>query len=370
MPPLSRRDLQLHANALATDPPSEHGALLTNKSSGSTGTPVVVQGSVFDAWVFKSLNLRHYLWHPHDFAGRFVSIRHVDAGEANYPTGASYSRWGDTATFPFATGPSAALSIGASISQQAEWLARQDPDYLLSYPSNLLGLARHCRRERITLPHLEFVETMGEVVNADVREAVRDAWDAPLIDIYSAQEVGVVADQCPDNDHYHVPAETILVEVIDEAGEPCAPGQVGRVLVTPLFNYAMPLLRYELGDYAEVGPPCPCGRGLPVLTRILGRERNALLVAPTGERYWPAFGSRKFSEIAPIVQHQFVQKDAERIEARLVTERPLTLAEETTLRQHVLAKLPWPFQISFVYTDRIARNAGGKFENFISELNG
>ena len=114
----------------------------------------------------------------------------------------------------------------------------------------------------------------------------------------------------------------MLVEVIDAAGQPCAPGQVGRVVVTPLFNYAMPLLRYELGDYAEVGPPCPCGRGLPVLTRILGRERNALLVAPTGERYWPAFGSRKFTEIAPIVQHQFVQKDAEWIEARLVTERP------------------------------------------------
>ena len=370
-PVLTRRDLQRHASEMtSTDLPPEHGAVLTNKSSGSTGAPVAVQGSVFDAWVFKSLNLRHYLWHPHDFAGRFVSIRHVDGGQAEYPSGAADSRWGDTATFPFETGPSAALSISASISEQAEWLVRQDPDYLLSYPSNLLGLARYCKQLGISLPHLELVETMGEVVNTDVRDAVRDAWDASLIDIYSAQEVGVIADQCPQNEHYHTSAETILVEVIDAAGQPCSIGQVGRVLVTPLFNYAMPLLRYELGDYAEVGPPCPCGRGLPVLKRILGRERNALLVAPSGERYWPAFGSRKFTDIAPIVQHQFVQKDAEWIEARLVTERPLTPAEETALRQHVLAKLPWPFRLSFVYTDRIARNAGGKFENFISEMNG
>ena len=65
------------------------------------------------------------------------------------------------------------------------------------------------------------------------------------------------------------------------------------------------------------GADCRC------LKRILGRERNALLVAPTGERYWPAFGSRTFTSIAPIVQHQFVQKDAEWIEGRLVTERPI-----------------------------------------------
>jgi phenylacetate-CoA ligase len=369
LPSLARRDLQQAGDQLASVAlPGEHGAVLTSKSSGSTGTPVAVQGTVLDAWVFKSLNLRHCLWHPHDFTGRFVSIRHVGKEEADYPAGATYDRWGDTATFPFATGPAAALSISASISEQAEWLSRQDPDYLLSYPSNLLELARHCKRHGISLPRLEHVSTFGEVVNADVRDAVREAWDAPLIDIYSAQEVGVIADQCPDHEHYHVPAETMLVEVVDAAGEPCAPGQVGRVLVTPLFNYAMPLLRYEVGDYAEVGPPCPCGRGLPVLKRILGRERNALLVAPTGERYWPAFGSRKFTSIAPIVQHQFVQKDVEWIEGRLVTERPLTPDEEAQLRAHIQSRLPWPFRITFAYCDDIPRNAGGKFENFVSEL--
>lgn len=369
LPALTRRDLQRAGDGLASvATPSEHGAILTNTSSGSTGAPVTVQGTTFDAWVFKSLNLRHCLWHPHDFAGRFVSIRHVGKEKADYPAGATYQRWADMATFPFATGPAAALSIRASISEQAEWLVRQDPDYLLSYPSNLLGLARHCERHGIVLPHLEHVVTFGEVVNSEVRDAVLQAWDAPLIDIFSAQEVGMIADQCPDHEHYHVQGETMLVEVVDALGESCAPGQVGRVLVTPLFNYAMPLLRYELGDYAEVGRHCPCGRGLPVLTRILGRERNALLVAPTGERYWPAFGSRKFTSIAPIVQHQFVQKDTDWIEGRLVTERPLSADEEAQLRSHIQSRLPWPFRITFAYRDDIPRNAGGKFENFISEL--
>ena len=180
LPILSRKDAQQAGDQLASSSvPAEHGPILTNTSSGSTGAPVSVQGTTFDAWIFKALNLRHFLWHPHDFTGKFVAIRHVGKHEADYPAGARHERWGDSATFPFATGPATTLSISASISEQAQWLARQDPDYLLSYPSNLLALARYCKQRQIALPHLEQVETMGEVVNADVREAVRDAWDAP-----------------------------------------------------------------------------------------------------------------------------------------------------------------------------------------------
>jgi phenylacetate-coenzyme A ligase PaaK-like adenylate-forming protein len=65
------------------------------------------------------------------------------------------------------------------------------------------------------------------------------------------------------------------VEVLDEEGRPCAPGETGRVVATSLNNFAMPLIRYETGDTAEVGAPCPCGRGLPVLTRIMGRDLPA-----------------------------------------------------------------------------------------------
>jgi len=369
LPVLTRKDLQQSEAELASSAvPREHGELLTTKTSGSTGMPVTVRGTVFDAWVFKAITLRHYLWHPHDFTGKFVSIRRSE--DADYPEGRAQPRWGDTATFPFVTGPAATLSISASISQQAEWLERQDPDYLLTYPSNLLFLAAHCRSHGIALPHLEHVTTIGEVLNHEAREACRKAWDAPVIDVYSAQEVGAIAYKCPEHEHFHVQAESILVEVIDAAGAPCAPGQIGRAVVTPLYNYAMPLLRYELGDYAEVGEPCSCGRGLPVLKRILGRERNSLLVTPTGERYWPAFGSRKFTQIAPVVQHQFVQKQRDWIEGRLVTRRPLTAAEEDALRAHVLSRLPWRFRLTFSYCDEIPRNAGGKFENFVSEVTG
>jgi len=369
LPPLTRRDIQRAGDELSSRKvPSGHGKVLTTKTSGSTGTPVSVRGTVFDAMVGKAIALRHFLWHPHDFSGKLASIRRVKGERYEYPHGLKQSRWDDTATFPFMTGPAVTLSISASIAEQAEWLARQDPDYLLTYPSNLRFLAEHCRTHGIMLPHLEHVITMGEVLNPETRQECTRAWDAPVIDVYSAQEVGIIALQCPTSESYHVQSERIFVEVVDHEGAPCGPGQTGHVLVTPLYNYAMPLLRYELGDYAEVGDPCPCGRGLPVLSRILGRERNALLVAPTGERYWPAFGSRKLTELAPIVQHQFVQKSLEQIEARLVTERPLTPSEERSLRIYIETSLPHPFAVTFAYCDDIPRNASGKFENFVCEV--
>ncbi len=369
LPALTRRDIQRAAAELSsTKVPASHGKAITTKTSGSTGTPVTVRGTIFDAMVGEAITLRHYLWHPHDFSAKLVSIRRVRGQYYEYPHGLSRPRWGDTGTFPFLTGPSATLSISASIAQQAEWLVRQDPDYLMTYPSNLRFLAAHCREHGIALPHLEHVITMGEVLGPEVRQECSRAWDAPVIDVYSAQEVGVIALQCPASERYHVQAERILVEVVDEQGAPCGPGDTGRVLVTPLHNYAMPLLRYELGDYAEVGEPCSCGRSLPVLSRILGRERNALLVARTGERYWPAFGSHRLTELAPIVQHQFVQKSLDRIEARLVTERPLTQAEERSLRIYIETSLPHRFTVSLRYCDEIRRNAAGKFENFVCEV--
>src|SRR3546814_9612839 len=101
----------------------------------------------------------------------------------------------------------------------------------------------------------------------------------------------------------------------------------------------MPLLRYEIGDFATVGAASPCGRGLPVLDRILGRVRN-MLVTPDGQRIWPAFGTQTLVKVAPIRQYQFVQLDRTTIEARFVPWRPIAAEEEQALLAHVRSNMP------------------------------
>ena len=141
--------------------------------------------------------------------------------------------------------------------------------------------------------------------------------------MYSTQEVGYITLQCPKSEHHHVQAEGVFIEILDDNGSPCRPGEMGKVIATPLHNLAMPLIRYDVGDYAEFGEPCPCGRGLPVLRRIMGRSRN-LLRLPSGERIFPYFHDGLFREIAPVRQFQVVQIHPQRFDVRLVTERPLT----------------------------------------------
>jgi phenylacetate-CoA ligase len=162
-----------------------------------------------------------------------------------------------------------------------------------------------------------------------------------------------------------VQSESVKVEVLDDAGRPCAPGAIGRVVVSSLHNFAMPILRYKLGDYAEAGAPCPCGRGLPTLARILGRSRN-MLVLPSGERYWPLSGAFEFRDIAPIRRSQMVQLDLERIEMRMVADRPVTPDEERRLAGVVRRWVGHPFEVQFKYLDAFPASASGKFEDFIS----
>jgi phenylacetate-CoA ligase len=162
-----------------------------------------------------------------------------------------------------------------------------------------------------------------------------------------------------------------LVEVLDDEGQPCKPGEVGRVIVSSLNNFAMPLIRYDIGDYAEVGQPCACGRGLPVLKRILGRQRN-MFTLPSGETRWPMIDARDiaavFDEVPPITKFQLIQKSIDELEARLVTVRPLSELEEETLRGYVQQGLGHAFRVLFNYVDDIPRSPRGKFEEFRSEV--
>jgi phenylacetate-CoA ligase len=144
-------------------------------------------------------------------------------------------------------------------------------------------------------------------------------------------------------------------------------GEIGQVVVTALHNFAMPLLRYALGDFAELGAECECGRRLPVIERIRGRVRN-MLTLPNGDRVWPLFGTNAISRVAPVRQFRLVQKSLRELVLELSVARPLDPGEERLLRELVLGTLGHPFELDLVYLPTILRAESGKFEEFRSEL--
>ncbi len=369
IPLLTRADIQRASAALMSNaPPPSHGGHHVAQTSGSTGEPVKVTKTQVCQYFWQLCTLRNHFWHRRDFQGRFAAIRVFAAGAAA-PDGETFSGWSRATSRLFSSGQSMRLDLRTDIAVQARWLERHNPKYLLTFPSNLHGLIEYFEHADVRLPALSEVIMVGEIVSPALRADCRRVLGVPLTDTYSSEEFGYLALQCPDHAHYHVQSENVLVEVLDDDGRPCAPGAVGRLVVSSLHNFAMPLIRYEIGDLAEVGEPCACGRGLPVLKRIIGRVRN-LVRLPTGERRLPIVGYRGFRDIAPVRQYQFIQRTLEQIEVRLAVERPLTGDEEARLRVHIQQSLDYPFLIAFVYMPTIPRTKAGKFEEFMCAIPG
>lgn len=358
LPLLTRRDVQRQgAGLLSQILPPGHGQMVEHKTSGSAGEPLRVYGTQLDTMFWLAQTLRDHLWHRRHFAGKLCAIR-------SRVNDCEQAGWGPATDAIFDTGPSAILNIRTDPARQLEWLQQHNPDYLLSHPTNLRELARLSLRGGVKLPRLREVRTFGETLPQDLRALCREAWDSRVADVYSAEEVGYIALQCPEHEHYHLQSEHLLVEVLDDAGRPCTAGAIGRVVVTTLHNFAMPLIRYALNDYAEVGPPCDCGRGLPVLTRILGRSRN-MLELPDGRRYWPSFPIMRFSA-ASIRQLQIVQRTRDTVEARFVAERALSPDEESTLIAAIHDALGYPFAVTLTPVSEITRSSGMKLEDIVS----
>jgi phenylacetate-CoA ligase len=372
IPLMRRADLQSRrAEIDCTWLPPEHGETTLAQSTGSTGEPVAVRRSGLNGLIWMAMTLREHLWQRRDFWCSLAVIRAKLAEEDTARRGVSSIDWGAPVNHLFASGPCYGLNLQTDVVRQAEWLRGIKPDYLLTYPNNLaalLDLAEGDPADLAGLARLKQVRTVGETLHDSLRERCRRVLGVGIADLYSTQEVGVIAIECPQGGGYHVMSEGLILELLRDDDQPCAAGETGRVVVTDLHNFATPLIRYDLRDLAEAGGPCACGRGLPKIRRILGRQRN-LLRLPDGQRFWPVVGFGDYRDIAPVRQYQIIQRSLERVTLRLAVERPLSVAEENGLAEKLLEFLGHRFAVDFEYfTPNIPRGPGGKFEDFICEM--
>ena len=361
VPLLSRANVQENSEALRTrELPAGHGKTHEVSTSGSTGRPIRVLGSSISGLLFRTLGLRYHLWHRREFDQTNMSIRLVSG---NRPKKREFQGWASG----FSRGPAFAYCATLSLPELYAGLFEHEPVYLQSYPSILRGLIEQSIADGQKPARLREVRTYGGVVDPDLRELCTDAWGVPIVDNYSAMEIGIIALQCPETLNLHVQSESVLIEVLRDDDSPCLPGEVGRVVVSVLHNFATPLIRYEVGDYAEVAEPCSCGRGLPTLKRIVGRQMH-LFTLPDGRRVVPYVSSGKFQALGPIQQFQIIQKTLEDVEVVFATSRPVTEDEQAALLAHLREHLHADFNYQFRYVDEIPRGKTGKFEMLRSDL--
>lgn len=369
LPIVTRSDLQSadttwHSNAV----PQDHGELMQHFTSGSTGRPLRSLSTTLTHLLKIALVMRNHQWAGRDTQQKIAFIQ--EAGDAPPRQGKRTNYWQKSLAPVIDSGPALTISVRLSVAEQVALLMDFAPTYLITYPSVLAALARYCIEHQRALPELEQVGTYGEILEPSCRELIREAWNVAVIDGYSAKEMGPIALQCPRHEHYHVQSDAVIVEILDEQGQACVPGEVGRVVLTSLHNFAAPMIRYDIGDFAEQGSLCDCGRTLPVMKRILGRQRN-MLKYPDGSQRWPSLSAKGLAAasaagLPPVQQFQLVQHSLERLEGRIVVPVAFSEAEEDVVRAYLRSQLGAHWEIAFSYLSEIPRTTRGKFEDFVS----
>ncbi len=250
--------------------------------------------------------------------------------------------------------------------ERASILVKLRPAFLSIYPSELCGILSALEETGQTLPSLRLVFSSGEVVEDSLRDRVRRQLGVELADNYGSTEA-FLAWQCPDG-RYHMNAEHVFLEIVDEAGREVAPGEMGRVLVTTLENYLMPLVRYQIGDYAIAAEgSCSCGRTLPLIGRILGRQMNLLRRADGGLiSGWPLVNVLRAAQALSVFQ--IVQKSFDQVSVRYVAEQPIGSQTESEIRIAFSRFLGARAAVGFERVPQIGRAPGGKFMLTVSEI--
>jgi phenylacetate-CoA ligase len=361
LPILSRTDVQQNLKALtATSVPPHMGATSPGETSGSTGRPIHYCINELAHVASLGATDRSFRWWAFDGHKSMASFVARYGDDARPPDGKVKKGW--RVGFP---GLHHMLDLSADPNMQIEWLHKRGPAYLTAHSFVLKELARRARERRLDL-RLERINSIGTVLTDEIRDACNEAFGARPIDQYGAQETGLLACECPWCGHLHTNAETVLLEILDASGRPSAPGSVGRVVVTSFYNFAMPFIRYEIGDFAVAGPDrVKCPVKLPTLGKVMGRYRNAFTLHD-GRTIYPYVPVSRLRQFLSFEQIQIVQTDPTAIEVRYV---PLAAGEsvdpdglETCLRELIDPS----FSVRAVAAARIERSASGKFEDYLS----
>jgi phenylacetate-CoA ligase len=187
-------------------------------------------------------------------------------------------------------------------------LKRIRPRVVEGYVTDLLSLVEGCD---LSSAGVRAVFTTGEMLYADQKGILENAFGAPVYSYYGSNEVAGLAFMCEEGSS-HITDEHVVLEAVNEANEQVW-DEPGRLLVTDLDNHAMPLIRYELGDIGVLSREhCACGRHLLVLKNLLGREQDCLQ-NKDGEKLSATFFAGRFRDMRGIGRFQLIQDTPQHI---------------------------------------------------------
>jgi phenylacetate-CoA ligase len=364
LPILYKKDIQKNPDKFISKEFNKN-ELIVKSTSGSTGKPLQIFLSKHDDRIRKVKHLRANVGCGQRLFDRWTTITNVN----------QRTKVPGTLEFLSVFTPRP-ISIFDGVQKQLDLLEKIQPNIIDAYPSCLYLLAKEIERRgtKTISPRLNFCG--AESCSKTQMDYIENIFRAPLYDQYATIEFERVAWQCPKKTGYHIDEDATIVQFIDQDDSEVRPGEPGEIICTSLINYAMPLLRYSMGDVGVLSDEkCPCGRTLSMMKVIEGRKGD-YIVLPDGRTISPT--SFQLLMRGPfqtkIEEWQVVQKEIESIDIYVkksnenIEEKELESSMKTFMYGLINIK-PENFSINIIFVEDIKREQSGKMRPVSSTIN-
>ena len=248
-------------------------------------------------------------------------------------------------------------------------IARIRPKMLFGYASALALLATHAERRGRVLSDCgaKVAFATGETLYPGQRGVIERVFGAPVANGYGSRDAGFIAHQCPQGS-LHLSAEHILVELVDEAGRPVAPGERGEIVTTHLATGDFPFVRYRTGDVAVLGTePCTCGRGLPVLREVFGRSTDFVRTRAGNTMHALAL-IYELRDRPSVRAFKLTQEADYSLDLQVVVSPEFTAEVEASIRAGIMARMGGDAALIIRRVTAIPPDKSGKYRYVVSRV--
>ena len=234
------------------------------------------------------------------------------------------------------------------------------------YPSWLYILANYMKKYGISDIQPSAVMTTGEILFPQYRKLIESQFNCKVFDGYGGENMPI-SFECEEHAAYHICEESVIVEFIKN-GEAVAPGEVGEVIVTNLTNYAMPFIRYKIGDLSRpLDDFCSCGRGLSLMDSIEGRDTD-IVITPDGRFLVGMFFFALFEEMEGVNQFQVIQESINEIKVKIVKNSRFKDSDVDFIIKEIQKSAGNNINIDIEFVDSIPLPRSGKQRFVISKI--
>ena len=362
LPILTKADIRAHFDELKAD--SWRDRLLYKATGGSTGEPMRF------GYTRESNDRRAaVMWRGYEWAGSRMGRRTLFlwGGAVGDPTRAhQFKDRLYNAVFARRVLNSFKMT-DANMSEYADAIDRYRPDIIVGYVGPLVKLAQWLIASGRKIWRPQGIIGGAEALHEFQRDLIQEAFRAPAFNTYGCREFMLIAAECEQRHGLHVNADHLVVELRAPHGAASA-GRPGDVVITDLFNYGMPFVRYANGDMATASVDrCACGRGLPLLTRVDGRVLDAIRT-PAGHVLPGEFFPHMLKDVAGLQRFQLVQRRLDRLDLSIVRGTDFDDASLDYIRREVNKVLGDSVQLDCHFVDDIPLTSSGKLRVTVSEL--